>query len=56
MRDPAREAFTKLGDKALIQLEELRIVIWDRNFWIGTITFLAMALVIAIDGWIRRGV
>jgi hypothetical protein len=56
MRDPIREAFTRLGDKVLINLEELKYLINDRQFWVGTLTFMVMALVILLDGCMRRGV
>ena len=55
MKDPVREAFTRLGDKVLIAFDELRLIVWDRNFWLGTLSFAAMVLVILIEGCMRRG-
>lgn len=56
MRDPIREAFTRLGDKVLIKLDELRFIAWDRDFWIATLSFIAMVLVMSIEGCMRRGI
>ncbi len=56
MKDPVKDAFTELGDKTLIFLDELKWVIFDKQFWLGTLTFIAILMVILMDGYMRREV
>ena len=56
MKDPVRSFLTELLDGILIGIDELRFIVWNPQFWAGTITFMALVAVIAMDGCMRRGV
>ena len=54
--DPVGDAINSFKDKALIYLDELKWVVFDKQFWLGTMLFAALALVLTLDGCMRRGV
>ena len=56
MKDPVRSLIIELFDGLMLGIDELRFFLWNPQFWTGTITFMALVAVIAIDGCMRRGV
>ena len=60
MKDPIREtiseafaklrdAFSRLGDSILIELDELKHIVYGKQFWLGTLMFGALTLVLLMD-------
>lgn len=56
MRDPVKDFLQATWDKLLINLDELKHLVFDKTFWLGTLSFAARVLVMLLDGCMRRGI